>query len=62
MCKDSDILWYLAVSFSAILSYQTPVSSPPSISVLCKLLAEDPRALARSWQRLKLFECLGRLL
>lgn len=57
-----DILWCFFVSFSAILSHQPPPLQPPSISVFCKLLAEDPRALERSWQRLKLLECLGSFL
>lgn len=39
MCKGEDIFWYPSVSFSAILSYQTPLSSPPpSLSfVICWL-------------------------
>ena len=59
MCKSEDILWYVSESFSTI-KLPVPPLQPPSTSVLCKLLAEGARARERSWQRLKLLECLVR--
>lgn len=56
---------YTFVSFWKLRCHSAtnpPPFQPSSISVLCKLLAEDPRALERSWQRLKLLQCLVRFL
>lgn len=56
---------YTLVSFCKVQCHSqlpNPPLQPPSISVFCELLAEDPRALERSWQRLKLLECLGSFL
>lgn len=60
-CAIAKILWYLSESFSAI-QLPAPSLHPPFISILCKPLAEAPRALERSWQRLKLHECLAEFL